>query len=174
MFGNIVGFFFDHWEWLTPLLGAPLAAIPFAGPILVFLRTNWKWALPCILLAVAVGAWGFEHTWRITLQRDAARDVAEAQGKVIAFKEADAEKTKALQDAHAAEITRLKDSSNAQIAIAQAKRTTECVATPAARAFTNGMRRFDPEAGAGDAGSAGRAGAPVPAPPATPGGVGRR
>lgn len=136
---------------------------------------NWRWLVPSVLLAVAATAWGVEHTWRVTLQRDAATELARAQQMVASAKEADARLARALEDKHDAEVRRLWEGMNAaQTAIASAARTTSCVATPAARAFSSGVRRFDSQAGAGASGTAAGPGAAVPGAPAGGGSVGQR
>lgn len=136
---------------------------------------NWRWLVPTILLAGVTAAWGVEHTWRVTLQRDAAVELAREQQKVASAKEADARLTRTLEDKHDAEVRRLWEGMNAaQTAIASAARTTSCVATPAGRAFSNGVRRFDSQAGAGSQGPAAGPGPAVPGAPASAGGVGRR
>lgn len=89
MIGGLVSFALEHWEWLAPLAGAPLAAIPFAGPILVFIKANWKWALPTMAF-LALGAWSIDRTIRVAnLRAEIARGEAERAAAVLAQKERD-------------------------------------------------------------------------------------
>lgn len=89
MLGGIVGFFLEHWQWLTPLLAAPLAAIPFAGPILAFAAANRKWLLPALAF-VALGAWSLDRTIRVAnLRAEIARDAAARAQAVLDQKERD-------------------------------------------------------------------------------------
>lgn len=53
MFAGVVAFALEHWTW-GAALAAPLAYLTPAGPILAFLKANWKWALP-VLAVVAIG-----------------------------------------------------------------------------------------------------------------------
>ncbi|KAF0097800.1 MAG: hypothetical protein FD144_4749 [Rhodospirillaceae bacterium] len=89
MIGTVVSFALDHWEWLAPLAGAPLAAIPFAGPILVFVKANWKWALPAVAF-LALGVWAADRTIRVAnLRAEIARGEAERAAAVLAQKNRD-------------------------------------------------------------------------------------
>ena len=104
---------------------------------------------PYVLIGLALAAWGFEHTWRVTLQRDAAAEVAKAQAMVAAFKEADEANTRKIADAHAAEIARIKGEANArETSIRRAVASNSCLDTPAYRAFI-GSLPVTPQAGAG-------------------------
>ncbi len=89
MIGGLVSFALEHWEWLAPLAGAPLAAIPFAGPILVFMKANRKWLLPAAAF-VALGAWSIDRTIRVAnLRAEIARGEAERAAAVLAQKARD-------------------------------------------------------------------------------------
>ena len=86
MIGGLVSFALEHWEWLAPLAGAPLAAIPFAGPILVFVKANRKWVLPAAAFVV-LGAWSIDRTIRVAnLRAEIARGEAERAAAVVAQK----------------------------------------------------------------------------------------
>lgn len=79
MIGTVASFALEHWEWLAPLAGAPLAAIPFAGPILVFLKANTKWLLPALAFVV-LGAWG---GWQYFGRVEAEKALADQKLKVL-------------------------------------------------------------------------------------------
>lgn len=117
---------------------------------------------PYVLIGLALLWGGFEHTWRVTLQRDAAAEVAKAQAREIAFKEADAENTRKISDAHAAEVARIKGEASArETAIRRAVASNSCLATPAYLAFISSLP-VAPKAPIGAADGAGGTRAPVP------------
>ncbi len=118
---------------------------------------------PYALIALALLWGGFEHTWRVTLQRDAAKEVAAAQAREIAFKEADAENTRKISDAHAAEVARIKGEASArETAIRRAVASNVCVDTAAYRAFIGSLQPQPTQAPTGAANGAGGARAAVP------------
>lgn len=95
---------------------------------------------PYAAIGLALLWGGFEHTWRVILQRDAAQEVAKAQAMVAAFKEADEANTRKIADAHAAEIARIKGEANArETSIRRAVASNSCLDTPAYRAFIGGL-----------------------------------
>lgn len=125
---------------------------------------SWlPWAAAGLSLALGTtGTLWYRSQWE-SCQAASARAVAEAQAKVIAFQEADAVKTRAIEDAHAAEVARLKGDANArETAIMRAVASKDCLSSPAARAFFDGLQSNGNQAGAGAAPGAARTGAPVP------------
>jgi len=96
------------------------------------------------------------------LEEKAARaaDLAAAQKKVADFQAADAIKTRALEDRHAAEIAQLKDQAHDRdLSIASAASTDACAGSPAMRALFDHLRagglrgrQLQPGGGAADAG----------------------
>lgn len=74
-----------------------------------------------------------------------ASDLADAQASALEATQADAVRTRQLEDRHAAEITQLKEQANArEIAIARAPATTACAASPAMRTLFDGLRARSP------------------------------
>lgn len=136
--------------------------------MVAFLLVNWKWLLPlvaCLGLAIDDGIHRIELA---NLRTEVAEAADKAKALVLAQKAADAIRTKQLEDAHAIEVARLKEAANAaQIAIARAPVTAACAATPAAREFSAGLRRFDPPP-TGKPGTTTGAGAPMPLVPRSP------
>jgi hypothetical protein len=94
------------------------------------------------------------------LEERAARaaDAAAAALAAATALEADARRTKAIEDAHAAELAKLRDSTNARnAAIAGAPSTDVCVNSPAFRALFDGLRARNATAGPGQPDPAKRA-----------------
>lgn len=119
---------------------------------------------PYLLIVLALAWGGWERLGRITCERDVAAAVAEAQAKVLAFKEADDAKTKALSDAHAAEVARIRGENNArESSIRRAASSLGCLDSPAYRAFIGGLQpKPAPQASPRASGSPVRIDPPVP------------
>lgn len=130
-----------------------IAVLGFLGAV----RSNWQYVIMGGLLiwtGVAQLGWDRCKAGRIA-------DRAEAQAAVIAFQEADAVKTRAIEDAHAAEVARLKGEANArEAAINRAPSGTACINSGAGRAFIDGLSTG--KTGAGAPSGAGRARQAVP------------
>ncbi len=176
MLGAAIAFALEHWHWLAPLAAAPLAAIPFAGPVLAFLAGNWKWLLPT-LAAAAIGAWGgWQYVGKLEAQtglakckEEAAESIARAEKAAREFKENDYAHTVKLVTDYAGEIAELQGKyEDAQGKLARTPGVAACGNTPAVRSFLDGVRALERDAtgqaGGGDAGSAGRAPSQVPTP----------
>jgi hypothetical protein len=89
--GGVLSFVLRNWHWVaagaTVVTGGGAALL--GGPLLIFLRANWQWVLPTVLLVVAliwaaVAQIGWERC-----TASAAHRIAEEQQKVLAQKEAD-------------------------------------------------------------------------------------
>lgn len=129
---------------------------------MTFLLANWRWLLPLIVCVGLAADDGWHRIELSDLRAEVATAAAAAEKKLNAAKAADAIRTRQLEDAHALEVARLKEAANAaQLAIARAPVTAACVVTPSARAFSDGLRRFDPPPGTGQPGATPGAGAPV-------------
>jgi hypothetical protein len=92
-----------------------------------------------------------------------AADLAAAEAAVAAAQAADATRTRALEQAHAAEIAKLKEQANARdVSIALAPNASVCAASPPMRVLFDGLRARERAPGAGATRSPGGAGAAVP------------
>jgi hypothetical protein len=118
---------------------------------------------PYALIGLALLWGGFEHSWRVTLQRNAATEVAKAQAEVAAYREADAANTRRIEDAHAAEVNRLRGEASArENAIRRSVASMSCIDTPAYRAFVGSLPGTPGKAGAGPSDGPRRTGPSVP------------
>ena len=140
-----------------------------------FLLANWRWLLPAIAaLGFAVDA-GWQHL-RVA-ERDVtianmaeqkARDIAAAEAAVRKAADEDAARNHRLLADYAGEVAGLQENLNAsQTALARAQKSSVCIATPAYRAFIDGLPALDEgggKAGAGQPAGTGRAGPRLPAP----------
>lgn len=141
MFAGILSFALDHWEWVAALGAAPLAAIPFAGPILVFLKGNWKGALPWILAAAGLGGALWYRGELKDCRASVAIDAVKAQELVRGQKAADAEFRRQLSESLAPIVDDLRKQANdTQVALARVQSDPNCGRTPAARAFDGVVR----------------------------------
>ena len=128
---------------------------------------NWPGAAPWLIaLAGLVGGGGYGLIERSNyLEEKAARiqDRADAEDAVARARANDARISRQLEDAHAAEVNKLKEQANARdVAITQAPVTVDCVASPAMRALFDSLRARPGEAGPGQSGAAGRVGTRMP------------
>lgn len=164
MFAGIVAFALEHWTW-GAALAAPLAYLTPAGPILVFLKANWKWALPSLIAAVAVVYAGTQRINYLECKSDRAEAVARAEAKVRTALEADAKFSNRLVGEYAAEIATLQGSlQDALVNQSRAPRTPACDRTPAADAYDRGLELLDRGSAApGQPDPAGNPGGAVPA-----------
>lgn len=171
MLGNLAAFAFENWTWLAGAVATPLALFTPAGPILAFVRANWKWLLPSL---IAVGAVIYAGTQRINYlecKSERAEGIARAQEAARQFVAKDLEHANKLVGEYAGEVAELQGKyTNAQITLARVQSNPACRDTPAGRAFDDGVRRMEREAGDSDASGAGNPGAAVPAPAGNPGG----
>lgn len=154
MIGGLVSFALDHWEWLAPLAGAPLAAIPFAGPILVFVKANRKWVLPAAAFVV-LGAWSIDRTIRVAnLRAEIARGEADRAAAVLAQKDRDRDLARQI-DADLADQTARTGAvvTTRTEVIYREKPVVQSLDTPAMRAADDGLHelgfRRAPRPGAG-------------------------
>ena len=167
MLGSLIGFVLEHWTWLAGgggLVGTVAAAfIPGAGPVLAFLRANWKWLVPCI---VALGLGIYAGTQRINYlecKSDRATARADAEAEVRRFKDADRALSDKLVADYAGEIAELQGKyEDAQIKLERAG-VGACGFGDPGRAFYDGVLELQRGAAGGDPRGAGGAQAPVPA-----------
>ena len=118
---------------------------------------------PYAMIGLALLWGGFEHGWRVTLQRDAATEVARAQAEVAAYREADAANTRKIEDAHAAEVNRLRGEASArENAIRRSVASMSCIDTPAYRAFIGSLPSPPAQTPTGPPNGARRTGPTVP------------
>jgi len=129
------------------------------------LAGNWKWAVPSAIAAVAVIYAGTQRLNYLGCKADRAESIAAAERAVREFQAKDKEHADALVGQYAGEIAELQGKyEDAQIRLARAGSVAGCNSTSAARAFDDGVRTLEREAGDRDADAAGNAGAAVPAP----------
>jgi hypothetical protein len=117
---------------------------------------------PWIVAVLAIGFGLYERADYFEQKAARAADLVAAHEAVEKAAVADAAHTREIEEAHAAEIARLKEQANARdVSIAATPSTTGCVASPAMRALFDGLRARAPAAGAGQPGGAGGAGQAV-------------
>ena len=128
---------------------------------------TWLSAAPWLIaLAGVIGGGAFGGIERMNyLEEKSARASAlyNAQQATLKAQVEDAIRTKAIEDAHASEVAKLKEQANARdIAIALAVPTNACTGSPAMRALFNGLRARGLTPSPDQPRSADRAGKAVP------------
>lgn len=96
-----------------------------------------------IVLSLALGAAGtfFYRSQYEACQASIATEAAKAEAAVNAFKAADADRTRKLEEQLAATTQAIRDQANAtQIALAKVPSNPSCARTPAANAFDGSVR----------------------------------
>lgn len=102
---------------------------------------GWSNIATAVLLMVAVGFGLFERNEYLGEKSARSQDLAAAQAMVLAAQQADAVRTRRIEDEHAAEVAALREQAHdREVAIAQAPVTTGCVVSPAMRALFDSLR----------------------------------
>lgn len=141
MLAAAVAFALEHWTWLVPSIATPLAAIPFGGPILVFLKGNWKWAVPWALAVAGIGGTLWYRGELKECQASVAIDANKAEERLRRQQAADSELRRLLSESLAPIVEDLRRQTNdTQLALARVPSDPTCGRTPAARAFDGVVR----------------------------------
>lgn len=139
-----VGHLVDWWPLISgagTLLGLGASAlIPGLGPVFVFVRANWRWLVPVVLI-VALGLDDFRLRAKVAgLQRDAAELALKQQQAVLEQKERDRVLAGQLMSDRAEENARLDKTVERTIErIRYVPVTTDCALSPAMRAADDGL-----------------------------------